>query len=159
VSEDSKRAHELVMEDIANAGREARKIGRVDVATFIELNQTEATNRTLITIVIGTRDQLTKREADSAGKAFRTLRSRHPYSRILLCIPGYDQDPRELWDFPEVCKYVRRFSRAAGLNDWRAASEVPWADPSWGVAFLAACGAFGDDHPFIIQKPTAVTIQ
>jgi hypothetical protein len=123
MSEDLTRARQLVAEDIANAVGE---FGPIDAVAISKIDTVEAPENRQFSLVIGTRDQLTKREADSAGKAFKVLRSRHPRSRIMLFMLGYDQDPRELWEFPEVCRYVRRFARTAGLSDWRVAVQVPW---------------------------------
>jgi hypothetical protein len=50
---------------------------------------------------------------------------------------GYCEDPRELHEFPEVCRYVRRFARTARLDDWQA---VPWVDPAWGVGVPGGMG-------------------
>jgi hypothetical protein len=104
------------------------------------------------------RGDLNKREARKAAKQFREARLSHPLSPIALMIAGYDDDPRELWDFPEVCRYVRWWARAAGLDDWQTASAVPWIVPSWGNAFLAACGVFGDDHPLILLATPPPTV-
>jgi len=64
------------------------------------LEPTEVTEGTLINLTIGTRDELTKRDADAAGRAFQEIRRRHSETLIALSILGYDQDPRELWEFP-----------------------------------------------------------
>jgi hypothetical protein len=153
--DDPKTARRLVEEDMRNVKRAAIKAGfPVDYISYEHgLEPTEVPEGTLINHTIGTRDALTKRDADAAAQAFRELRRRHPQALIALSILGYDQDPRELWEFPEVCRYVRRFARSAGLSDWRVALEVPWVDASWGIGFLAGCGVFGDDAPIRVNLP------
>jgi len=58
-----------------------------------------------------------------------------------------------------VRRYVRRFARSAGLTDWRVAIAVPWLHDSWGIAFLGAYGAFGDDAPVKVNLPPPTTKQ
>ena len=48
--------------------------------------------------------------------AWRETSMRFPNSGFYLQIAGYDNDPREPWEFPEVARYVRRFARTAGLD-------------------------------------------
>ena len=152
---DPTTARQFVEEDIRNAARAAAKAGlSTDFVSYEHgLESTEAPEGTLINLTIGTRDELTKRESAAAACAFKEIRRRHPQAPIALIILGYDQDPRELWEFPEVCRYVRRFARSACLGDWRIAMSVPWLHESWGIALLAACGAFGDDAPIQVDLP------
>ncbi len=84
---------------------------------------------------------------------FKQARRASPGAEILIWIAGYDDDPRELWDFPEVRRYVRWWSRAAGLGSWQAAIEIPWADFDACMGVLIACNVFGDEHPFDLRKP------
>jgi hypothetical protein len=47
-------------------------------------------------------------------------------------IAGYDDDPREIWEFPEVCRYVRQWAKATGLDNpdvadlWLGSCEGGW---------------------------------
>ena len=102
----------------------------------------EATDETVfVSFAIGTRDLLTKKEADRLAGAWRETSKRLPNSIFHLHIAGYDNDPRSLWEFPEVTRYVRRFARTAGLDTEEAVMK--WLDPN-APGFLAACGVFGE---------------
>jgi len=70
----------------------------------------------------------------------------YPKARILIMIGGFDEDPRSLWDIPEVVDYVQRFARAAGLHDWR--SSLFNALDEETKALLLKCGAVQEPHPF-----------
>jgi hypothetical protein len=102
----------------------------------------EATNETVfVAFAIGTRDLLTTKEADRLAGAWRETSKRLPNSIFSLHIAGYDNDPRALWEFPEVTRYVRRFARTAGLDTEEAVMK--WLHPN-APGFLAACGVFGE---------------
>jgi len=109
----------------------------------------------LCMIEIGARGNLTKRRAREHAVVFKETRRASPGAEITIGIAGYDDDPRELWDFPEVRRYVRWWSRAAGLGSWQAAIAVPWANFDAGMHVLVACNVFGDEHPFDLRRPDA----
>jgi hypothetical protein len=67
--------------------------------------------------LIGRRDSLRKREALIAAEGWGKLTARYPRASFLLMIAGYDDDPREIWEFPEVCRYVRQWAKATGLDN------------------------------------------
>jgi hypothetical protein len=60
-------------------------------------------------------------------------------------------DPRELCDFPEVCDYVRRFARFAGIT-FESLSTIAFAEEE-SIGFLAACGVFGDKIKVAREPP------
>jgi hypothetical protein len=70
-----------------------------------------------IAFAIGLRGELGKAEARNAAKAWREVTNRYPKGVFILNIPGYDDDPRELWEFPDVCRFVRWWARFAGMDD------------------------------------------
>lgn len=35
---------------------------------------------------------------------------RYPQAKVILAVPGYDNDPRELWDIPEPRGFLARLS-------------------------------------------------
>jgi hypothetical protein len=76
---------------------------------------------------------------------------RHPKASFQISIAGYDDDPRELCDFPEVREYVCRWAKCAGIN-FETLSTLPFADKG-SVAFLAACGVFGDKIKVVRERP------
>jgi hypothetical protein len=111
----------------------------------------------LIRFAIGARDQLTKTYAKTAGTAWLEATRRYPKAVFMINLLGYDDDPREIWEFTEARRYVRRWARFAGLDDletadrWLGSGEgrldEPITDPrvSAGAAFLGACGVFGEE--------------
>lgn len=66
--------------------------------------------------------------------------------QIALCVDGYDEDPRELWQVPEVARFLRRWAFATGLCDWRHPRFRLLNDAS--IALLALCEALSPGHPF-----------
>ena len=113
-----------------------------------------------IFMVIGHRDRLTKREADYAATAWRLARQQYPDTPIAIAVDGYDDDERELWEFPEICRYIRRWAKQAGVDGNATAAAlaaVPVIPPDRAVelakaqndfaAFLAVCGVFGPVDP------------
>jgi hypothetical protein len=102
--------------------------------------------QTVVAFEIGSRDALTPDKAQRAAQKWRDVVAKHPRACFVLMIPGYDDDPRELWEFPEVTAYVRHFAEAAGI---RYVNDVPGSDPEVRgnmAGFLAGCGVFGEDQ-------------
>jgi hypothetical protein len=102
-----------------------------------------------VVIMLGTRGHLTEQYAREAADSFRQMRARLPKAEIALTVGGYDDDPRELFQVPEVCRFVQFWAGVAGVSGWRIAETIPWHS-SDDLALLVRCGVFGDDHPFII---------
>jgi hypothetical protein len=96
----------------------------------------------LVEMTIGARGSLTRSFAKAAAKAWRETIKRHPKAMFGINIAGYDNDPRELVDFPEVRKYVRRWAELAGVS-FESLDTIRFSSEG-DVAFLAACGVFGD---------------
>jgi len=118
-----------------------------DCVTYDEIGGTEVDATTMITMVIGRRDKLTETEAQAAGAMWRKARMKSPQSPIAIMILGYDQDPRELWEFPEVCRYVQWWAAAAGMQHPEAVLSLP--DPisaRFLGGFLASCGVYGEEY-------------
>jgi hypothetical protein len=106
-------------------------------------------------VTIGTRDELTKAAAACYAARWREATARYPKAVFYLQLLGYDTDPRELWEFPEVRRYVRRWARLAGLSELETANfwigncegrlASPLTDPRVGtVGLLTLCGVFGE---------------
>ena len=57
-----------------------------------------------------------------------------PSTAVVFHVGGYDEDPRELWEIPEVCDFMRRFCHKT------KAHESDALDPP-SRALLLACGA------------------
>lgn len=80
------------------------------------------------------------READTtqakmAARKWEEMLTCAPAARVMLSISGYDDDPRGLWEFEEVRRFVQQFARFAGIND---AMNERLEDDS--MAMLATCG-------------------
>jgi hypothetical protein len=124
--EDNKQARELAEKDLfrnfAWTQQEMKKQGvPLDVAGFDEGTITFSTaasdqDNTLIVMTIGMPGDLTRQEAETAARAWLATHKRYPRATTWLQIAGYDDDPRELYEFPEVTRYVRRFARAANID-------------------------------------------
>jgi hypothetical protein len=104
----------------------------------------------VISFLIGSRGKLSRQEATRAAKLWRRHVKRYPNACYVLSIAGYDDDPRNLWEIEEAARYVRRWSRLAGLNSLDDADRYL---QEHFVALLAACGAFGDDVKSQVQLP------
>jgi hypothetical protein len=49
--------------------------------------------------------------------------ARYPKALFLLTFAGYDDDPRELHELPEVCAYARTWAELAGMDNEAAAES------------------------------------
>jgi hypothetical protein len=54
---------------------------------------------------IGIKGELNKEHAARAVARLRVLFETMPQARFCLIIGGYDEDPREVWNIPEVAEY------------------------------------------------------
>jgi hypothetical protein len=139
--------------------RDARNVARafaqldcpVEVVSDIPPPDGNDGDGTLINFTIGTRDHLNKAEAKASAELWRKAVQRFPKAAFYICLLGYDEDPREIPEIPEAAKYVRKWAHYAGLTDLDTAAGSPIGMA--GAAFLAACGAFGED----IQQKVQVT--
>jgi hypothetical protein len=76
-----------------------------------------ADNPDLVHFVVGQRGDMTKHKARQAAKEFARVRKAAPDAYVMMSTAaGYDDDPRPLGQFPEVCRYMRQFAREAGLE-------------------------------------------
>jgi hypothetical protein len=105
-----------------------------------------------IELTIGMRGSLARSFAKAAARTWREMLKRHPKAVFRVSIAGYDDDPRELCDFPEMREYVCRWARFAWVN-FEALDALPFADEKT-VAFLAACGVFGDEIEGVREPPS-----
>lgn len=100
----------------------------------------------MIAFEMGRRDNLTEAGAADAARIWRQTVRKYPGAAITIHIAGYDEDPRELWDLPDVCAYVRRWATLTGIfspNDLPATSATR-EFAAINAGFLAACGVFGE---------------
>jgi hypothetical protein len=89
--------------------------------------------RAVLGFMVGTKANMNRKDMATAVLAWRALKI-EPTTAITLVFGGYDDDPRELWEIPEVCTYVRKF--CAKTN----AHEHPQVEPQ-SRNWLLLCGA------------------
>jgi hypothetical protein len=92
----------------------------------------------------GMRGELTFTKAMEAALAFRDLCRRYPKAVIVLCIAGYDSDPREIFEIPEAVEHYRSWAKFARIKTYQGALAVLHPD---SAAVLATCGALSDVSP------------
>jgi hypothetical protein len=156
VAEDKKLARSFVATDLINLVRSLHERGiQPDVVNRDDVIEDDP--HSIIQLIIGHRGNLTGRHAKEAAKGWKLARSQAPRSPIHIAIAGYDQDPSELWEFAEVCRFVRRWARAAGLDDpYVAMREIGNVEQFPNLlVLLAKCGTFGEEYPFEVklEKP------
>ena len=71
-----------------------------------------------IPVTIGCRGDLSKAQAKRAATMWREATGRYPKACFMICLLGYNDDPREVWEFRDARRYVRW---------WRA--SVAWTIP------------------------------
>ena len=119
------------------------------------MTQPDGSEELFIPINIGLRHKLTKDAAKTCAAMWLEATKRYPKAFYVISIVGYDEDPRELWEFEEVRRYIRWFARFAGLNEletadrWLGSGQGRRENPVpeeylGGVALFAACGVFGE---------------
>jgi hypothetical protein len=108
-----------------------------------EAKRTSERRYDMVMFTIGDREDLTPGMCEKAAVAWRTITAENPKASFELNIVGYDDDPRELWEFLDVCAYVQRWAKLVGLDDIEEADR--WVGSGIGLALLAACGVFGDE--------------
>jgi hypothetical protein len=98
-------------------------------------------SRLMISFVVGFRGQLSKSKAKIYADGWRVMRTRHPQAIVYPTVVGYDEDPRELWEIPEVVRYVQQFAELAGIE---RPSDLP-PDPLGHLfTFFGAMGVWGE---------------
>lgn len=69
---------------------------------------------------------------------------------LVLTIGGYDDDPRELYQVPDVIQFLRRVMKHAGITHWSHPAVRMLNEES--LALLLQCGVFGKDHPWRVRQ-------
>jgi hypothetical protein len=95
----------------------------------------------VIWMMIGMRDQFSEDAAKGMAKVWREAITQHPHSTFCLTIDGYDDDPKEIWEFEDARLYVQQWTRFAGVDDPETAQRYCTLET---LGFLAACGVFGE---------------
>ena len=104
-----------------------------------------------IQIVIGLRGDLSKAEARRRAAMWREATNRCPKAGFIISLAGYDEDPREIWEFGDARRYVGWWARFAGMDDLKTAdrwlgftSAIGASGNCTGMGLFAACGVFGE---------------
>jgi hypothetical protein len=177
MTEDKKIAAKLVEQEIKQVAGDMKKLEvPADVISFENLSNWPAGDGegSFMPITIGVRGKLTKREARHAAMMWREVTRRYPKGIFMINLLGYNEDPREIWNIPEAARYVRWWARFADMNDLKTAERYVLDAPDIGVtslniksiaesnvAFLAACGVFGDEMKTSVlrnHKPPIVAL-
>jgi hypothetical protein len=128
MAEAKKLARSFVATDLVDLARRLRERG-IQPNVLDPDDVIEDDPHSVIQLIIGHRGNLTGRQAKEAAKRWKLARSQAPRSPVHVTIAGYDQDPRALWEFAEVCRFVRRWARGAGLADPYVAMREIGASP------------------------------
>jgi hypothetical protein len=112
---------------------------------------TQNLERTTLVFSIGERGRLNRRALAAAVLAWRALRFKTS-TAVLMHFGGYDDDPRELWEIPEVRDFIRRFCAKT------KAHEHPAVDPT-SRNLLLACGADPTHQVRVVEISTAEALQ
>jgi hypothetical protein len=95
-----------------------------------------------------------EREARRVGSMFAKAALKYPIAGLTFTIGGYDDDPTELWEYPEVMQYIRWFANASGLDDWRNPVISRLHEDCVGLLILS--DSFAPDHPYKVSTPPPV---
>jgi hypothetical protein len=93
----------------------------------------EDLDRTVIAFSIGEKSDLSRKALATVVLSWRALQIT-PSTAIIIHFGGYDDDPRELWQIPEVCGFIQKFCAKT------RAHEHPAVEPA-SRDLLLACGA------------------
>ena len=112
----------------------------------------------VVCVEIGSRGHLSRADAKRGVVTWKKAQRSQPGARFTFAIAGYDDDPRALWEIPEVAAYVRRWAELVGITDPGIAERMfrPENDYVRGntVGLLDLCCVFGDRPLF--TKPEAL---
>jgi hypothetical protein len=116
--------------------------------------------KTMTVFSIGTGPQFSRRALSMAVMAWRALKI-EPSTAVTMHIGGYDDDPRELWQIPEVRMFVQRFCAKTGAHKHPAVEPISrnWmlacgADPKVTVSvdMISLKDALDQSHEFFVKR-------
>lgn len=91
---------------------------------------------------IGAKDHFSDALARAAATGFAQAISVFPNIQHQLCIAGFDEDERPIWDIPEARAYVRRFAGWVALLMPGRPLEA-WALDPGSMAMVLVCTGLG----------------
>lgn len=87
--------------------RDNSMVDIVDNEDGVDWSQQDWSKYEFIVLTIGDKGHLTRADRRLSARVWKRI----PHSKtVLLTISGYDDDPRELWQIPEVCAYVHAWA-------------------------------------------------
>lgn len=89
--------------------------------------------RSMLVFSVGSKNELDRKALAAAVLAWRALKIKST-TAITMHFGGYDDDPRELWQIPEVCAFIQKFCAKT------SAHTHPQVEPQ-SRDWLLACGA------------------
>jgi hypothetical protein len=96
----------------------------------------------IVALTVGVRGHLTRSVAKRSAMAFRKIVATYPEVYVMLHFSGWDDDPRALWEFPEVCRYAQLWARLAGVDSPNNVPAMSNLSPD-SLRVLSMLGAFG----------------
>jgi hypothetical protein len=103
----------------------------------------------LIPVTVGARGSLSKAEARRAAIMWREAISRYPKAYFMICLLGYNHDPREIWEFSDARRYMRWWARFAGMNDPAIADHWLGRSSAIGRAWISPIAVSGFSPPAV----------
>jgi hypothetical protein len=91
---------------------------------------------------------LTEETARQAAQATLLALEVYPRAKVTWWVPGYEDDPRALWEIPEVAEQIRRCARFAGWVDGYHLPRQSLVDDL--VVLLVQCECFPNGHPYTV---------
>lgn len=105
----------------------------------------------LVVVELGTKGEFWASRVVRASEAMLTAIGRlQPQQTLALTIGGYEQDPRELPDVPDVVRFLRRVMKHADITSPNHPMVRMLNEET--LALLLQCGVFGRDHPWTVQR-------
>jgi hypothetical protein len=167
ITEDQSAARKLTAEDARRFGREMRAFSREQEMSFDIIGPDDDSSQygdgdgVFLNVTIGTRDHLTNEDAKLCAEMWRKLVRKHPKGTFAPHLLGFDQDPRELYEFPNVRAYLQLWAKYAGITGPEDITvEIAWGRQFF-IGLLAACGCEGFEDVCVVDpdgqsiKPTS----
>jgi hypothetical protein len=111
----------------------------------------EDLDHTVIAFSIGEKSHLSRKALAAAVLSWRALHLT-PSTAVIFHFGGYDDDARELWQIPEVCRFVQKFCAKTHAH------EHPAIEPA-SRDLLLACGADPNNRVAVEMISPAASIE
>ena len=150
--DDERRAREQSDKDLQRLQDTARTFGNEAAMVAWEDVESDSTKlpsgtgeRAFISVVIGRRGYFSRHEARRAAHVWRRACARYPNAVFYPNVAGYDDDPRNIWEFDDACRYVLQWARFAWMDDVETVKRYCKDLPPGLIGLLSACGVFGEE--------------